>query len=102
MATRSKTSSKASSVSTSPTVDVLRPSFQRTLLAQNRSPKTVKTYLESLSLFQAFLVKQGMPQAVSSIRREHVESFIADLLERWKPNTANNRYRLLDLFLQRS
>ena len=28
-----------------------------------------------------------------AIRREHVEAFIADLLERWKPATAHNRYR---------
>lgn len=78
MATRSKTSSKASSVSTSPTVDVLRPSFQRTLLAQNKSPKTVKAYLEALRMFQVLLVEQGMPQSVTSVRREHVESFIAN------------------------
>jgi len=41
-----------------------------------------------------------MPQAVTSIRREHVESFIADLLARWKPNTANNRYRGLQQFFK--
>ena len=100
MATRSKTSSKAFSVSSSPTVDVLRPSFQRTLLAQNKSPKTVKTYLEALRMFQVFLVEQGMPQSVTSVRREHVESFIANPLARWKPNTANNRYRGLQQFFK--
>ena len=78
MATRSETGSKASSVSTSPTVEVLRPSFQRSLPAQNKSPKTVKTYLEALRPFQAFVVELGMPQAVTSLRRDHVESFIAD------------------------
>lgn len=41
-----------------------------------------------------------MPQAVSSIRSEHLESFIADLLARWKPNTANNRYRGLQQFFK--
>jgi hypothetical protein len=93
VATRSKMRGKPSSSSTSPTIDVLRPSFQRSLLAQNKSPKTVKTYLEALDLFQRFLVVHGMPLAVSSIRREHAESFIADLLAHWRPNTANNRYR---------
>ena len=28
-----------------------------------------------------------------AIRREHVEAFITDILERWKPATAHNRYR---------
>ena len=28
---------------------------------------------------------------VANIRREHIEAFIATLLERWKPATANNR-----------
>lgn len=100
MATRSRTRAKASLGSTSPSVEVLRPSFQRSLLAQNKSPRTVKTYLEALSLFQGFLVEQGMPRLVSNIRREHVESFIADLLARWKPNTANNRYRGLQQFFK--
>ena len=100
MATRPKTRAKASSGSTSTTFEVLRPSFQRSLLAQNKSPKTVKTFGGIGPLSQRFLVPQGMPQAVSSIRCEHPESFIADLLARWKPNTANNRYRGLQQFFK--
>lgn len=34
-----------------------------------------------------------MPLDVAHIRREHVESFVLDLLTRWKPATAHNRYR---------
>jgi len=41
-----------------------------------------------------------MPLLVANIRREHVESFIADLLARWKPATANNRYRALQQFFR--
>lgn len=36
-----------------------------------------------------------MPTNAAAIRREHVETFIEHLLERWKPATANNRYRAL-------
>jgi site-specific recombinase XerD len=39
-----------------------------------------------------------MPQAVASIKREHVESFIEDQLARHKPATAHNRYRALRSF----
>jgi len=41
-----------------------------------------------------------MPSDVADIRREHVESFIADLLLKWKPATANNRYRGLQSFFK--
>ena len=34
-----------------------------------------------------------MPTDVRHIRREHLEAFIIDLLERWSPATAANRYR---------
>ena len=41
-----------------------------------------------------------MPRDVESMTREHVEAFITDLLERWKPATANNRYRGLQSFFR--
>jgi integrase len=39
-----------------------------------------------------------MPRTLSGIKRGHVEDFIADLLTRFKPATANNRYRALQSF----
>ena len=36
-----------------------------------------------------------MPLVLEHVRREHVEAFIVSLLERWKPSTANHRYRAL-------
>lgn len=78
----------------------LSKNFQRSMLAANKSPKTLETYMEGLRLFGEYLAAQGMPQEVAHIRREHVESFIAYLLERWKPATANNRYRALQQFFK--
>ena len=78
----------------------LAPSFKRTLLAENKSSMTIKTYMTSLHLFAGFLSDQGMPTEVTNLRREHVESFIADQLARWKPATANNRYRGLQQFFK--
>ena len=43
----------------------------------------------------AFLARQGMPTAARSIRREHVEAFIAAELERTAPSSAATRYRSL-------
>ncbi len=75
-------------------------SYGRHLRAENLSPRTGQTYMESARQLAQFLEQQGMPQDVASLTREHVEAFIADLLERWKPATANNRYRGLQSFFR--
>jgi len=70
-------------------------SFRRHLGAENKSPSTVKCYIEAANLFSGFLAGKGMPTTVANIRREHVEEFITDQLARLKPATASNRYRSL-------
>lgn len=67
-------------------------SFARHLRAANLTPATQRTYLASLDRLARFLDAKGMPTDVAAIRREHLESFIEDQLERWKPATAANRY----------
>jgi site-specific recombinase XerD len=84
----------------STTLPALAPSFRRSLEAANKSPKTVKTYTEAVELFMAFLKSEGMPLGADNVRREHVEAFIVDMLQRWKPATANNRYRGLQQFFR--
>lgn len=80
---------------------LLTTSFYRYLLATNKAPRTVQTYGDALRLFGAFLGEQGMPLDLENIRREHVESFIASLLQRGqKPATASNRYRALQTFFK--
>ena len=75
-------------------------SFTRHLRAENLSPRTIETYTESARQLARFLAEKGMPQEVANITREHVEAFITDLLERWKPATANNRFRGLQSFFK--
>jgi hypothetical protein len=70
-------------------------SFRRSLLAENKDAKTIKTYTEGVRLLGVFLAERGMPTEIAHIRREHVESFVGDQLELCKPNTALNRYRAL-------
>ena len=81
-------------------VDVLAQSFARHLRAGNRSPKTVKTYMESVGLFDRFLAERGMPRQASAIRREHVEAFIEDVLARYKPATAVVRFKGCQAFFK--
>jgi site-specific recombinase XerD len=73
----------------------LLPSWQRSMRAARRSPRTVQSYTEAAEQLQDFLVRCGMPTAVDSIAREHVESFIEDLDTRFKPATVGVRFRSL-------
>jgi site-specific recombinase XerC len=79
-------------------IGTLARSWARSLRAENKSAKTVETYMEATTQLERFLTAAGMPTAVGSITREHVEAFIGDLLDRLSPNTAANRYRALSRF----
>jgi site-specific recombinase XerD len=76
----------------------LAKSFERSLAAANKSPATIRTYRESVRLLGEFLAEQGMPTRVDAITREHIEEFIADQLRRWRPATAETRYKGLRQF----
>jgi site-specific recombinase XerD len=75
-------------------------SFGRHLRASNLSPRTIQSYLEAVDLFGRYIAAQGMPTALASIRREHVEAFIEQLLATYKPATAANRYAGLRAFFR--
>jgi site-specific recombinase XerD len=76
------------------------PPFRRYLRAKNRAPKTVETYVQAVERLDDFLATQGMPRNVTTITREHVESFVGHLLDTAKPATAANRYRSLQAFFK--
>lgn len=88
------------SENTTDELGLLIDGFELSLHATNKSAKTVIAYIGACELFAAFLRDQGMPREVAHIKREHVEAFIVSLLERWKPATANNRYRGLQAFFK--
>jgi site-specific recombinase XerD len=69
----------------------LPASFERHLRAENKSARTVQTYLEAVQQLDAFLTARGIDLA--GARREDIEAYLAGLLARWKPATAANRYR---------
>jgi hypothetical protein len=60
-----------------------------------RARLTIASYGTSVAQLAAFLAAAGMPTSPTSIAREHVGAFMTDLLARWKPATAHNRYRAL-------
>ena len=71
----------------------LLPSWRRSLAARRISPRTIATYTTSVEQLATYLADHGMLARVGAIRREHVESFVADLLTTRAPATAHNRYR---------
>jgi site-specific recombinase XerD len=81
-----------------PTISDLAPSFRRSLEAENKARKTILAYTEAVRLLGDFLETQGMPQEAGSVRREHIEVFMAEQLARLKPASAANRYRSLQQF----
>jgi site-specific recombinase XerD len=81
-------------------VATLALSWRRALRAQNKSPRTISGYLDGVDRFSEFLARSGMPRGVAHLRREHVEMFIAEQLERLAPATARTRYRSLQQFFR--
>ncbi len=79
-------------------IDALVPSWRLSLMAENKSPATLMAYTYATTQFSVFLHSKGMPTEVGALAREHVEAFLADLLERRSPATADNRYRGLRCF----
>ncbi len=79
-------------------ISALLPSFRRHLRAGNLSPKTIRSYGDGTALFARFLEERGMPTKVASIHREHVETWLEELLKLWRPSTARTRYRDLQAF----
>jgi site-specific recombinase XerD len=78
-----------------------RRSFERSLRAANKSPRTVETYLDALDQLSAFLGRRGMPTAAQSVSREHVEAYLVELLDLGRaPATVSNRFRALQQFFK--
>lgn len=79
-------------------IRTLLPDWRRHLKARNRSAETIKSYLRCGQNLTDWLVTQGMPTAVTAISREHIEAFLADMLDRLSPATAAKHYRSLQQF----
>ena len=55
-------------------------SVARHLRAANKSPNTIKAYLDAVSRLDAFLEARGMPRSVGTIHLEHVDAFVQKIL----------------------
>jgi site-specific recombinase XerD len=64
----------------------LPTSFKRHLRAENKSVRTVETYLEAVQQLDSFLRSRGLDLAAAD--RDDIEAYLTGLLARWKPATA--------------
>ncbi|MET0134711.1 MAG: tyrosine-type recombinase/integrase [Kibdelosporangium sp.] len=68
--------------------------WQRTLKAEDKSPRTIEGYVECVDLLVRFIDQLDEPPAeVNDITDSMIKDFIADQLGRHKPSTACTRYR---------
>lgn len=80
--------------------DGLIDSFERSLRARNRSPKTIKAYGDTARQFAAYGAAHDHPAALTDVRRSHVEEFISDQLDRHSTSTAATRFRCIQQFFR--
>lgn len=78
----------------------LLPSWSRSLRARNRTPATIRSYLESGRMFAAFLGERGLPTRIDAITPGHVDAFTANLLDTRSAATARLRWRSLQQFFK--
>lgn len=75
----------------------LRDSFSLHLDA-TRAPKTSRIYLAALDALHAHLAANGMPTTARAIRREHIESWMAERRTTVAPATLSVEFRALAVF----
>jgi site-specific recombinase XerD len=91
---------KRPSAAFGPTLGALADSWRRALLAENKSAKTLMTYLDAVTTFEAYVRGRRLPTAVDRISKTLCLDFVADQLARFKPATASVRYRALQSFFR--
>jgi site-specific recombinase XerD len=87
--------------STTPVLVAVLPSFERSLRAARRSPRTIDNYLSTARAFSSWLEEKGHPPEVGLIKREFIESWLLVLEDRGNtPSTLASRYRCLQQFFR--
>lgn len=81
-----------------PTLESLAPSFTRSLLAANKSPRTVKTYLAALMTLDRFLAVSGHSREVREVSRPDIEGFLVERMARYRPASVSVEFRALQQF----
>lgn len=76
----------------------LAPSWRLSLLADNKSRATVKTYTLALDALCRFIEDEGLTTAVEAVTKTHIKAFVASRLATVKPATVSVQFRALQQF----
>ena len=83
-----------------PTIASTRDYWVLHLKSEGRAERTISTYLNALRRLDVFLADRGMPRELRGIRREHLEAWIADMLERNQAGTVSIAFRSVRPFFR--
>jgi site-specific recombinase XerD len=73
-------------------------SWQRSLRAENKSPRTLETYSLAVDQLGSFLAEHDYPTDPTKVERRHIEAFIGHQLDTKSSATAKQRYQSLRSF----
>ena len=76
----------------------LLPTWQLALESDNKSPKTIKSYLASVRSLTAFLAANDMPGEIDDVMTESIRAFPVAERERTTPAFSQQHYRNLSVF----
>lgn len=83
-----------------PTIASTRDYWVLHLKSEGRAERTIATYLNALRRLDEFLADRGMPRELRAIRREHLEAWIADMLQRNQAGTVSIAFRAVRPFFR--
>jgi hypothetical protein len=86
---------RAAAAESGPALITLTASWQLCLEAAAKSPKTVRSYLDSVRALVRFLAEQGMPADTEGIDASHIRAFLLAGEKRTSPARAHNAHARL-------
>ncbi len=87
-----------SRASAGPPLTAFVTSWQLALEAATKSPRTIRSYLDSVKALHAFLTAQGMPSDVEGVDAQHIRAFLLVEEERTSAVSAAVHFRNLRVF----
>src|SRR5579863_1694596 len=90
--------SRATTKSDGPPLTAFVTSWQLALEAATKSPRTVRSYLDSVRALHRFLVAQGMPADAEGVDAEHLRAFLLAEERRTSAASAAVHFRNLRVF----
>jgi site-specific recombinase XerD len=74
-------------------IERLADSWTLHLESAGRSPKTIRSYTDTIALLDAWLEAEDLPRSPRDIRPEHLRRWLLAERERTSPSTAQHHYR---------